>query len=181
MDDAGDQNRARFIKLDGQGSPLIAQTPDGSWDCVLDRKTALLWEMKTTHGLRSRDNTYSWYNPDPLTNGGDAGVRNDGRCRESECDTMSYINAVNRLGLCGHRDWRLPAREELRSIVDYQRHSPQPTVDIDYFPNTLSQFYWSSTSEANAADSAWGIGFTFGYDYSYFKSDWGYIRLVTGG
>jgi hypothetical protein len=167
----------RFIKLDAKGEPLHGSTT--TWDCVLDRKTALIWEVKATHGLRHRENTYTWYNPYPQMNGGAAGFRNGGHCIGSECDTQSYIDAVNRSGLCGFHHWRLPSREELRSLVDYRLRPPKPIIDKDFFPHFLTRFYWSATPDASASDSAWGIGFTFGYDYSYFKSDLGYARLVT--
>lgn len=174
-----DSANERFVKLDAQGEPL--NDPDATWDCVLDRKTALIWEVKTTHGLRHGENTYTWYTPYFPANGGAAGFRNGGHCTGSECDTQSYVEAVNRAGLCGFHHWRLPTREELRSLVDYQLLPPKPTINTGYFPNTLPQFYWSATPDANDPDSAWGIGFTFGYDYSYFKSDQGYVRLVTTG
>jgi len=168
--------------LDNQGRPYtsndnastVSQTTN--WDCVVDQQTALVWEIKTIAGLHRRDHTYTWYDPNPQTNGGSPGTADGGRCSGSACDTASYVAAVNRVGLCGLHHWRLPTREELRSLVDYQRHTP--AIDSAVFPNTKAQFYWSSTPDAAAADSAWGIGFTFGYDYSYFKSDLGYIRLV---
>ena len=174
-----DDNGDRFIRLDAQGEPL-AYSGD-QWDCVLDRKTALIWEVKSTQGLRHRENTYSWYIPHSQINGGSTGYRDGGRCVGSQCDTQSYIDTVNRSGLCGSHQWRLPTREELRSLVDYQLRPPKPTIDASFFPHSLPQFYWSSTPDANDSDSAWGIGFTFGYDYSYFKSDLGYVRLVTSG
>ena len=167
----------RFIKLDAHGVPV--GDPQASWDCILDLKTELIWEVKGTEGLRYRGNTYTWYNPHLPQNGGAAGFRNGGHCRGSRCDTHSYIDTLNRLGLCGLHTWRLPLREELRSLVDYQLHPPETAINSGYFPNTMPQFYWSATPDANDSESAWGIGFTFGYDYSYFKSDLGYVRAVT--
>jgi hypothetical protein len=174
-----DNTSDRFIKLNAHGKPV--NDPGATWDCVLDRKTALIWEVKATLGLRHRDNTYTWYNPNSQANGGVAGYRNGGLCTGSACDTQSYIDAVNRSGLCGFHHWRLPDREELRSLVDYRLPPPKPTIDRSYFPHSLPRFYWSASADANDSDSAWGIGFTFGYDYSYFKSDLGYVRLVTTG
>lgn len=175
FDDTGE----RFIKLDAQGAPT--NRPDAPWDCVLDRKTALIWEVKTNQGLRNNKNTYTWYAARSSQRGITEGVRNGGQCVNSECDTKSFIEAVNQSGLCGFHKWRLPSREELRSLVDYHLRPPKPTINSSYFPHTLPQFYWSATTDANDPGSAWGIGFTFGYDYSYFKSDLGYARLVTTG
>jgi hypothetical protein len=173
------QDKARFIKLDNRGRPLADQGAayeHSPWACVLDRRTGLLWEVKARNGLRSHRHSYSWYEP---RSGGSPGYPDRGRCNGSDCDTQAYAAAVNRLKLCGSDRWRLPHREELRGIVDYRVPAPGPSIDRVYFPNTVSQFYWSATQDANDQDSAWGIGFTFGYDYGYFKSDFGHVRLVS--
>jgi hypothetical protein len=172
----------RFVKLDHRGAPIRVAGNNMSgtdWDCVLDNKTGLVWEVKTLSGLRSRKSIYTWYNPDPKRDGGTPGYRDGGQCSDSACDTNAYVDAVNKTVLCGYHNWRLPTREELRSLVDYKIKPPQPMIDRQYFPHSEEQFYWSSTADASDADSAWGIGFAFGYDYSYFKYGFGYIRLVT--
>jgi hypothetical protein len=146
----------------------------------MDSKTRLLWEVKTRDGgLQDASQTYSWYVADSQRNGGFAGYQNAGKCVLAQCNTQSYIDAINKLQLCGKTSWRLPTREELRSIVDYQIRYPGPTVNQHFFPNAKNQFYWSVVPDANDKDSAWGIGFSFGYDYAYFKSDLGYVRLVS--
>ena len=44
-----------------------------------DNVTGLMWEVKTDDGgLRDKDWTYSWYNPDATTNGGSAGYADYG-------------------------------------------------------------------------------------------------------
>lgn len=125
----------------------------------------------------NRLHTYSWYSESKSNNGGFNGYKNQGRC-PLNCDTQAYVNALQGRQLCGMNNWRLPQREELRSLVDYQRPFPGPSIIPELFPNTVGQFYWSATPDANTPDSAWGIGFTFGFDYAYFKSDHGHIRLV---
>ena len=82
-----------FTKIDSNGNPLSLEVLE--WLCVLDNTTGLLWEVKTTTGLRDNNNTYSWYSLDETLNGGDAGIANGGNCTNSECDTMSYAEAVN--------------------------------------------------------------------------------------
>jgi hypothetical protein len=170
----------RFIKIDGSGKSMNNADEDLTWHCVLDNNTGLLWEVKTHDGsLQDASQTYSWYMLHPQRNGGFAGYRNQGKCSLVQCNTQSYIDAINEKRLCGSTNWRLPAREELRSIVNYQVKYPGPTIDQRYFPYTRNQFYWSAVPDANDKDSAWGIGFSFGYDYAYFKSDHGYVRLVS--
>ena len=168
------------IKKDNNSAELITQTERS--ECVFDKATSLTWEVKTSDGgPRDANQSYSWYEANPNSNGGFPGYRNRGKCyNSSSCDTAAYQAYVNKIKLCGRSTWRLPTREELRSLVNYQIIYPGPTIDKKAFPNTISQFYWSSTANANNKETAWGIGFSFGYDYAYFKSDHGYVRLVSG-
>jgi len=170
---------ARFVRLDGNGNPLAEMRAGVSWPCVLDRRSGLVWEVKTLQpGLHHRERTFTWYQPDAARNGGAAGDPGMAACRNPPCNTHALVESVNRLGWCGAHDWRLPSREELRSLVDYSVPYPGPTVDTAYFPNTRAQFYWSATPSADDADEAWGIGFAFGFDYAYFKGDRVHLRLV---
>ena len=86
-----------------------------------DNVTGLIWEIKTVDGdLHDKDNSYSWYNSNTSTNGGSAGIENGGSCPDTgNCDTEKFVTSVNAQGLCGANDWRMPNKEELRSIVDY--------------------------------------------------------------
>lgn len=178
-DDPVPADISRFVALNQANPPRPAAPAEGP--CVLDRQTKLVWEVKTDDDrLGDARQSYSWFVPDARKNGGFAGYRDKGRCSLDHCNTRDYINAINKQKLCGVQRWRLPSREELRSLVDYTVRYPGPTIDRRFFPHTQSQFYWSSNADANDKDSAWGIGFSFGYDYSYFKSDLGYLRLVYG-
>ena len=173
---------ARFILLNRQGKPLPPTTlaTGATWSCVLDQQTGLLWEVKTDQpGLHYRHNTYSWFNPDPTQNGGLVGQPGGAECRKTPCDTHAFIRAVNAAGLCGVRGWRLPRREELRSLVDYRIPYPGPTLNQAVFPHAVAQFYWSADPAAADAMEAWGIGFAHGFDYAYFKSNRVHVRLVS--
>lgn len=183
--DAAEQ---RFIPLDHDGQPRSAKaaSPGDEWPCVRDRNTELVWEVKSRHpGRHYRLNTYRWFDSDSNRNGGFAGGTEAGHCHPQKpdgtgCDTQSFIHAVNAAALCGAQDWRLPRREELRSLVDYRTPSPGPTIDTRAFPNATSQFYWSADTAAAEASEAWGIGFAFGFDYAYYKSNRVHVRLVRG-
>ena len=172
----------RFIKLDQHGAQLPDQTLDyttKSWACVFDSKSGLTWEVKSRHGtINKNSHTYSWFNSNPNTNGGFMGLSNNGQCSTSPCNTQAFVQKLSNTKYCGLGNWRLPTREELRNLVDYTINFPGPTVNSQYFPNTVAQFYWSANPDASNSDSAWGIGFTFGYDYSYFKADSDHLRLV---
>lgn len=175
-----------FTKLDDNGNPL--PTDAIVWSCVKDNHTGLIWEEKNRSGLRSGYNTYTWYNPDSSTNGGDPGVQNGGNCTGSSCDTHGYVQAVNAQGLCGGNNWRMPIREELRSIVDYSRLFP--TIDTDYFSQeSLHDRYWSASQLASplvvngVVFHAWHVNFRFGFEDEFpsFDDPTYHIRLVRGG
>jgi len=147
-----------------------------NWACTRDNVTGLLWEVKTTSGLRSEGHTYTWYNPDADLNGGEPGLAKGGRCTGSGCDTQAYAEAVNATGLCGGKDWRLPKRQELLSIVDNGRF--KPAIDSGFFPHTPVGYYWSSSSYADQAGSAWQVYFLYGESYANSKNQPGHVRLV---
>jgi len=68
----------------------------------------------------------------------------------------------------------------LRSLVDYTRPYPRPTINAAFFPNTVANFYWSATPDASDARNTWGLGFAYGFDYAYPKENAAHVRLVRG-
>jgi hypothetical protein len=180
-----------FTKLDANGQPLPVSAP--SWSCVRDEVTGLVWEVKTDDGgLRDREFQYTWYNPDPATNGGSAGTPDPGRLGGSDncldgarCDTEKYMADVNAAKLCGASNWRLPSQQELRSIRDHSSRD-RPAVDTAYFPDVgwnrgSSEVYFSSSPDAYAVDHAWGLDFYSGADWKPPKLGGSHVRLVRGG
>lgn len=168
-----------FAKLDTVGKPLPASAT--VWSCVRDNVTGLIWEIKTDDGgLRDRDWTYTWYNPDGTTNGGDPGVRIGGTCGGAIlCDTLGFVQAVNQAGLCGAKDWRLPNRQELLSIADRSRI--RPAIDTAYSPDVTYGWLWSSSPYAGSSYRAWYVSFYFGGVDEESKDSLRNVRLVRGG
>ncbi len=157
----------------------IGQYIDHGNGTVTDTKTKLMWK-KCSEGL--------------------SGVN----CNQGEADGYEWAVAIKQgdnANFAGHSDWRLPTIEELRSLVycsngvsqkedgdatcsgkdddgsDYKR----PTINQKTFPNTQSDWYWSSTKKVSRWDQAWPIAIEFG------TGSWGYrfyihhVRLVRSG
>lgn len=146
-----------FTKLDANGDAVNTDVTE--WSCVEDKVTGLIWEVKSNDGgLRDSDSTYSWYETNTSINGGHEGSEDGGVCSGSKCDTRDYVSTVNINGLCGASDWRLPTREELRSIV-YHGGAGRYVIDKDYFKNTFG-VYWTSSTYSKNPERAWTIDFT---------------------
>lgn len=75
-------------------------------------------------------------------------------------DWQTAINYCNEISLDGFSDWRLPTTQELSSIVDYGKNDPG--LDPTIFPNTQSNWYWTSTTFAGDSTSAFAITFSDG-------------------
>ncbi|MFH1259701.1 MAG: DUF1566 domain-containing protein [Elusimicrobiota bacterium] len=92
--------------------------------------------------------------------------------------TVAITNCEN-LSYAGYTDWRLPNVKELMSIVNYQNYNP--SIDTTKFRNTVSNYYWTSTTYAAPTTNAWVVGFSDGFvDYGD-KTGTYYVRPVRGG
>lgn len=66
--------------------------------------------------------------------------------------------------LLGFSDWRLPTVEELFLLADRSRK--EPAIDTELFPDTKSDWYWTSSPWAGSpASFAWIVYFYYGYAY----------------
>lgn len=171
------------IAADGSAYAGSGSYQTDPWECILDVRTSLMWEVKSTvPGLRHASNTYTWYFPpeSEVFDRGDAGKPNGGSCNASDCDTWSYLKAANDQGICGYHDWRIPTKEELGSIVHPAIKPPGPTLEHAYFPNTVTADYWTSSAYAYHSPGAWTWSFYNGLDRVDLKENAKHIRLVRG-
>lgn len=89
-----------------------------------------------------------------------------------------YIESLNSSHSLGFSDWRLPSREELRTIVNY--NDCIPSTDLKYFPNIKADFYWAKEENKLDKSRAWGIYFGYGCAISFPKDNKGYVMAVRG-
>lgn len=176
-----------YTKIAVNGSVLPASAALGSsatdWACTRDNVTGLVWEVKPTSGNRAAQHKYTWYWSDATKNGGFPGALGTDTCGGTlaaygnQCNTANFISLVNQTGLCGATDWRLPTQSELHGLVDLG--STFPAIDVNYFPNTNSDFYWASTSRAFAPAGAWTVDFLGGLSQATLSKNAPYlVRLV---
>ncbi|PKM36176.1 MAG: hypothetical protein CVV06_12455 [Gammaproteobacteria bacterium HGW-Gammaproteobacteria-10] len=97
----------------------------------------------------------------------------------------------------GHRDWRVPTIDELKTLIYCSSGSPKtwndtgkncdgnyqrPTIHLTAFPNTPAfSNVWSSSPYANHSNHAWHVYFSNGSVNGYLKTNNARVRLVRGG
>jgi hypothetical protein len=155
-----------FVKVGDDGGVLPRDATH--WPCVHDKVTGLTWENKT-HDGGLHDVKAKFKNKD------------NGR----EGDASAYVTAVNAAGWCGARDWRLPTRGEMESLVDFSVQQGNPLIDSDWFPRTAAALHWTvSKADTNgggrhyrwAVNYADGTSIWYGGMYGRFS-----VRLVRQG
>ncbi len=175
-------NPHSYTKLGYGGQELDDTATD--WLMVRDNVTGFTWERKgKSDGTEDftnpndPDNTYTWYDSNPTTNGGDPGTPGDGTDTE---DFIGAMNSLNGVGYGGYDNWRLPTIKELSSLRDLDRYNP--AINTVYFQNVMSSYCWSSSSGSNLSSHAWCVGFNDGSRVGYYNKGANYhVRAVRIG
>jgi hypothetical protein len=85
--------------------------------------------------------------------------------------------AVAELQLLGMTDWRLPTVEELFALADRSRRAP--AIDVDFFPDTPLDWFWTSTPAAwSPSGYAWIVDFDNGNANSLHRDYDAFVRAV---
>jgi hypothetical protein len=136
----------------------LSYTDNGN-GTVTDNNTGLMWQ-KEDDGF-----VYNWYQATGTFHA---------------THNPASQNVCGSLMLGSYSDWRLPAKKELITIVDYGIPYPGPAIETTFFPNTKLYSYWSSTTAAHDSDLAFNPGFTAGIVRDTAKSALSYVRCVRG-
>lgn len=166
-------------------------------------------EVDSSSNYRSSSFEYFWYNPSKVQSGGSAGHQDElidtkkgigatcayppenSRPHKLYCNTESFISEVNWRGLCGHKNWRLPTIEELRSVALYDSEIGDENGRLDPlffrfgYPDGVAgqdqvEYFSSTPSAANSA-SAWCFNPYFGTARLCHKGTVHFVRLVRSG
>jgi len=92
-------------------------------------------------------------------NGSSAGVL----AWQEALDWVTTLNSGD--GLCGFHDWRLPNRNELKSLVNREQVNSANWLNSQGFSNVAAGVYWSSSTLAGVNNFAWIVYTDENYDF----------------
>ena len=110
----------------GMSWPPVRYTPQG--EVVIDRLTGLAWTRNANIGTFP----YTWQ------------------------ESFAQIRKLNQEHYGGYSDWRLPNRNELRSLMSCQAKKPS-LPDGHPFLNVFLGWYWTSTTAVIHPAYAWSL------------------------
>ena len=143
---------------DGQRFTISTVSGD---DIVTDNATGLVWAADGTAAGCYSGGTRTW---------------------------TQAITWAEALDFAGETDWRLPNAYEIFSIclleagaITGVKASGAPYINQTVFPNTVSSYYWSSTTYPNNTDYALSVPLSYGSVSTNGKTSFAYVRAVRGG
>lgn len=163
---AGALNTGDTLPVPGGVARSFTDNGDGT---ITDNVTGLMWEKLSDDGsIHDKDDAYSW---------ADA--------------TAVKVAALNTANFAGHNDWRLPAVNELQTLLNYGAYIPATYAPFNTGCTagctvatcscTNSSTYWSSTTDVSSPTDAWYVVFNLGFVGNTDKTLADYVRAVRGG
>jgi hypothetical protein len=163
-------------KSDGFLRTGVSRTfTDNGDGTITDLATGLMWEKKDNNdGIHDKDNTYTWSSGSGSLDG------------TAVTSFLASLNAGS--GFAGHKDWRLPTRFELETLVDVGKSAPSTvpqfatacptTCTVTTCSCTRSGSYWTSTNFVTDPVGAWAIRFDNGDTTAIDKTTALFVRAV---
>lgn len=172
------------------GAPFnLTNLGDGT---ISDANSGLMWEIKSNDGsMHDKDESHTWVNAflvhiDKMNNTCDGN-------ETTPCTVNADCTGIGNQ-LCGHagyRDWRVPNRNELQTIINLGDRAPAVPVEFDTACTgscsvlacscTDNDKFWTSTTYAASPTEAWYVLFTDGDTNFDGKVTTNPVRAVRGG
>ena len=95
--------------------------------------------------------------------------------QRSDAGRMPWLEAVrhcNQLDLAKSRGWRLPFKDELKSLLSSVGSGDQ--LDLQAFPEVEAEVYWSLSREEQQPDQVWGVSFADGKEYMFDRNNFNF-------
>lgn len=83
---------------------------------------------------------------------------------------LDYVAKLNSESYLGATDWRLPNRNEIRSLANYGTVNNASELAVSGF-NNYARSYWTSTTNIGLPENAWSFNMVSGYVFVNLKSD----------
>ena len=144
-------------------NPNIVRTaPDSRYELVmgsggsevLDKQTGLIWQRCSLG--------QTW----------------NGTACTGAASTHTWTEALAKAKAVGN-GYRLPNIRELKSLTE--KACFEPAINSTFFPNTVSDAYWSASPDAGSGHYAWYVHFGNGGTDGNIKYDNHYVRAVRAG
>ncbi|MDK9718021.1 MAG: DUF1566 domain-containing protein [Trichlorobacter sp.] len=91
------------------------------------------------------------------------------------------VDWVSNLTYAGHKDWRLPTKDELETFVKRGGARPFQWFNNNGFSKIQASYYWSSSTFAYSTFSAWGVDVGYGRVGRNGKGIYSYVWPVRAG
>jgi hypothetical protein len=102
-------------------------------------------------------------------------------------EALDFVKCLNTSQYLGYRDWRVPNRKELYSLVDFSEYYPSIQVGHPFINVQTFDFWQTSTSQSRTSYYAWVVYMWGGFVNSSVKKvfpdtdNFGYVWPVRGG